>query len=116
MLIPAQNSNKANYKIQDYFANRQIKEDVKCNIFYSNFLSVHLRPTCPRFNLAIPSPSSIIKQNHKATTRVRTQQQKSSQQVTRPTTSIESGQRIKGNTIIQSRVQQAHTIDNKQQN
>jgi hypothetical protein len=24
--------NKANYKIQDYFANRQIKEDVKCNI------------------------------------------------------------------------------------
>jgi hypothetical protein len=31
MLIPAQNSNKANYKIQDRFANRQIKEDVKCN-------------------------------------------------------------------------------------
>jgi hypothetical protein len=31
MLIPAQNSNKANYKIQDYFVNRQIKEDVKCN-------------------------------------------------------------------------------------
>jgi hypothetical protein len=31
MLIPAQNSNKTNYKIQDYFANRQIKEDVKCN-------------------------------------------------------------------------------------
>jgi hypothetical protein len=31
MLILAQNSNKANYKIQDFFANRQIKEDVKCN-------------------------------------------------------------------------------------
>jgi hypothetical protein len=31
MLIPAQNSNKANYKFQDCFANRQIKEDVKCN-------------------------------------------------------------------------------------
>jgi hypothetical protein len=31
MLIPAQNSNKTNYKIQNYFANRQIKEDVKCN-------------------------------------------------------------------------------------
>jgi hypothetical protein len=31
MLIPAQNSNKANYKIQDCFANRQTKEDVKCN-------------------------------------------------------------------------------------
>jgi hypothetical protein len=31
MLIPVQNSNKANYKIQDCFANRQIKEDVKCN-------------------------------------------------------------------------------------
>jgi hypothetical protein len=31
MLIPAQNSNKVNYKIQDCFANRQIKEDVKCN-------------------------------------------------------------------------------------
>jgi hypothetical protein len=31
MLIPAQNSNKANYKIQDCFTNRQIKEDVKCN-------------------------------------------------------------------------------------
>jgi BED zinc finger len=31
MLISAQNLNKANYKIQDYFANRQIKEDVKCN-------------------------------------------------------------------------------------
>jgi hypothetical protein len=34
MLIPAQNSNKANYKIQDCFANRQIKEDVKCNRYY----------------------------------------------------------------------------------
>jgi hypothetical protein len=32
MLISAQNSNKVNCKIQDYFANRQIKEDVKCNI------------------------------------------------------------------------------------
>jgi hypothetical protein len=31
MLIPAQNSNKVNYKIQNCFANRQIKEDVKCN-------------------------------------------------------------------------------------
>jgi hypothetical protein len=31
MLIPAQNSNKANCKIQDCFGNRQIKEDVKCN-------------------------------------------------------------------------------------
>jgi hypothetical protein len=31
MLIHAQNSNKPNYKIQDYFVNRQIKEDVKCN-------------------------------------------------------------------------------------
>jgi hypothetical protein len=31
MLIPAQNSNKTNCKIQDCFANRQIKEDVKCN-------------------------------------------------------------------------------------
>jgi hypothetical protein len=31
MLIPAQKSNKANYKIQDCFANRQIKENVKCN-------------------------------------------------------------------------------------
>jgi hypothetical protein len=31
MLIPAQNLNKANYKILDCFANRQIKEDVKCN-------------------------------------------------------------------------------------
>jgi hypothetical protein len=31
MLIPTQNSNKTNYKIQDCFANRQIKEDVKCN-------------------------------------------------------------------------------------
>jgi hypothetical protein len=31
MLIPAQNSNNANCKIQDCFANRQIKEDVKCN-------------------------------------------------------------------------------------
>jgi hypothetical protein len=51
MLIPAQNSNKANYKIQDYFANRQIKEDVKYNkelsdnseilknIFYNGFLT-----------------------------------------------------------------------------
>jgi hypothetical protein len=35
MLIPAQNLNKANCKIQDYFANRQIKEDVKCNKHYS---------------------------------------------------------------------------------
>jgi hypothetical protein len=34
MLIPAQNSNKANCKIQDCFANRQIKEDVKCNSIY----------------------------------------------------------------------------------
>jgi hypothetical protein len=34
MLIPAQNSNKANYKIQDCFVNRQIKENVKCNIFF----------------------------------------------------------------------------------
>jgi hypothetical protein len=34
MLIPAQNSNKANCKIQDCFANRQIKEDVKCNNIY----------------------------------------------------------------------------------
>jgi hypothetical protein len=31
MLIPTQNSNKTNCKIQDYFANRQIKEDVKYN-------------------------------------------------------------------------------------
>jgi hypothetical protein len=31
MLISAQNSNKVNCKIQDCFANRQIKEDVKCN-------------------------------------------------------------------------------------
>jgi hypothetical protein len=31
MLIPAQNSNKANCKIQDCFADRQIKKDVKCN-------------------------------------------------------------------------------------
>jgi hypothetical protein len=31
MLTPAQNSNKANCKIQDCFVNRQIKEDVKCN-------------------------------------------------------------------------------------
>jgi hypothetical protein len=31
MLIPTQNLNKVNYKIQDYFANRQTKEDVKCN-------------------------------------------------------------------------------------
>jgi hypothetical protein len=31
MLIPAQNSNKTNYKIQDYFTNRQIKKDVNCN-------------------------------------------------------------------------------------
>jgi hypothetical protein len=31
MLILAQNANKANYKIQDCFANRQIKENVKCN-------------------------------------------------------------------------------------
>jgi hypothetical protein len=28
---PCTKLNKANYKIQDYFANRQIKEDVKCN-------------------------------------------------------------------------------------
>jgi hypothetical protein len=34
MLIPAQNSNKVNCKIQDYFANRQIKEDVKCNNYH----------------------------------------------------------------------------------
>jgi Reverse transcriptase (RNA-dependent DNA polymerase) len=34
MLIPAQNSNKTNYKIQDCFANRQIKEDVKCNTYF----------------------------------------------------------------------------------
>jgi hypothetical protein len=33
MLIPAQNLNKTNYKIQDYFANQQIKKDVKCNKF-----------------------------------------------------------------------------------
>jgi hypothetical protein len=31
MLIPAQNLNKANYKIQDYFVNRQIKEVLVCN-------------------------------------------------------------------------------------
>jgi hypothetical protein len=34
MLIPAQNSNKTNCKIQDCFANRQIKEDIKCNNIY----------------------------------------------------------------------------------
>jgi hypothetical protein len=28
---PCTKLNKANCKIQDYFANRQIKEDVKCN-------------------------------------------------------------------------------------
>jgi hypothetical protein len=31
MLIPTQNLNKTNYKIQDCFANRQTKEDAKCN-------------------------------------------------------------------------------------
>jgi hypothetical protein len=31
MLIPAQKLNKTNCKIQDYFTNRQTKEDVKCN-------------------------------------------------------------------------------------
>jgi hypothetical protein len=35
MLIPAQNSNKVNYKIQDCFANRQIKENIKCNKNYN---------------------------------------------------------------------------------
>jgi hypothetical protein len=30
-LISAQNLNKINCKIQDYFANRQTKEDVRCN-------------------------------------------------------------------------------------
>jgi hypothetical protein len=39
MLIPAQNSNKANCKIQDCFANRQIKEDVKCN--NKEFIEIH---------------------------------------------------------------------------
>jgi hypothetical protein len=28
---PCTKLNKVNYKIQDYFANRQIKEDIKCN-------------------------------------------------------------------------------------
>jgi Reverse transcriptase (RNA-dependent DNA polymerase) len=36
MLIPAQNSNKANCKIQDCFINRQIKEDVKCNKYFKS--------------------------------------------------------------------------------
>jgi hypothetical protein len=50
MLIPPQNSNKANCKIQDFFPNRQIKEDVKCNnnkyrklyykIFIANYISL----------------------------------------------------------------------------
>jgi hypothetical protein len=44
MLIPAQNSNKTNYKIQDYFANRQIKEDVKCNNLLSNEVGNGSRP------------------------------------------------------------------------
>jgi hypothetical protein len=36
MLIPAQNLNKANCKIQDCFANRQTKEDVKKGEHYSS--------------------------------------------------------------------------------
>jgi hypothetical protein len=42
MLIPAQNLNKVNCKIQYYFANQQIKEDVKCNKYYT--------PTCNHSN------------------------------------------------------------------
>jgi hypothetical protein len=37
MLIHAQNSNKTNYKIQDCFANRQIKQNVKCNSYKISF-------------------------------------------------------------------------------
>jgi hypothetical protein len=61
MLIPAQNSNKANCKIQDCFVNRQIKKDVKCNKGQDNRLEKDSKVAFPSRN--VPTTTLLLQPN-----------------------------------------------------
>jgi hypothetical protein len=65
MLIPVQNSNKINCKIQDYFTNRQIKEDVKCNMskHKKNYLGPNLKFSIGTWDRVSNSVQTISTQN-----------------------------------------------------